>query len=945
MNRKNKIIRSSAFYAGIAVFSAVLIVGNCIAKSYESIVTQYLNQESFKVVHSDKDEVVDDIYKSEFSSSRKLVREQKKYAETIQSEGSVLLINKDHTLPNRNIHNITLLGTGSADFVYAGGGSGAVSTLGTPNLKEAFENLDFKVNQKVWDLYTTGEGSKTRKDSSKVGEAPVTIFTDEIKSSFTGYSDAAIVVLSRVGSESGDLPLQTKEDTSKHMLQLSKNEYDIIKLAKDSGFKKVIVLLNTTNALQLNELESLGVDACLWVGAGGQMGINAIPKLITGDLVPTGRTVDTYARDFLRSPAMANFGLFTYNNTKNNYVSYQEGIYVGYKYYETRYEDSVLKQGNPGDYKYQDEVQYPFGYGLSYTTFEHSNLKAVEKEDSIEFSITTKNTGGIASKDVLELYLHSPYTDYDKLNDVEKSAVSLISFAKSDEIAPGKSQTLSIIVDKRDMASYDFKNKKTYILDKGEYKFAIGDNSHDALNNVLASLGKTTSDGMDYNGNSALVYSYNQKEFDDVTYSTSENGNKITNKLDDANINNYDESVKYLTRKDWTGTFPTSYSDITASDKLLEDLKVPVVDETGSYSMPTTSTISEKYGELSLVNLNGKPYDSELWDALLDQMSKEDMYKLVRTGGYSTAALTSINKPGTIDKDGPAGISSTLVGGKGAFGYPIEVVIASTYNKDLARRVGQLIGEDGYYTKTSGWYAPAMNIHRTPFAGRNFEYFSEDPILSGVFGAEIVKGCQEKGVYPYIKHFAFNDQETRRSGLATFTNEQAAREIYLKPFEKSITEGKSMGVMAAMNRIGATWVGHSKNLMTGILREEWGFKGMVITDQASFYSSVIADLKPTLAAGVDMMLCTNDTLWKIEDYDKSAFYMTKLRDASHNILYAVANSNAMNGQSSKTKIVKITPTWEKILFAADGILAVAIVTGLVFNTLSLRKALKEKEAE
>ncbi len=955
MKKKNRKILSVSLGALYLAIATGLAIGTTYAVNYSSIISLYLNQDTYKVVNADSNEKVEDIYKSEFSSSRKLIREQSKYAETIQSEGSVLLINKDHALPQTTAKNITLFGTTSVDLLYGGSGAGSISTLGTPTLKEAFENYDFKVNSTVWDLYSSGAGSSYRRStgsSYKVGEAPASIFTDEIKNTFSSYNDLAIVVIGRTGLEGGDLSLSTTEDPTKHSLQLSQNEIDLIQLAKNSGFKKVMVLLNTLNAMELNELETLDVDACLWVGAGGQKGINAIPKMVKGDLVPSGRLVDTYARDALSSPAMQNFGDFTFSNSelssgKNKYVNYAEGIYVGYKYYETRYEDAILKQGNAGSYNYKDAVQFPFGYGLNYTSFEYSSFGMKENTDSFEFNVTVKNTGGIASKEVVELYMQSPYTDYDKENGIEKSAIQLVGFTKTNVIDPNKSERVTITVDKKEMASYDYKKAKTYIVDDGEYYFSAGKNAHDALNNILAKKGKSVSDGMDYDGNSTLAQSYKQENFDKNTYATSSKGTEITNRLGFADLTSYDEDVKYLTRNDWSGTFPNTYEETSgsrshsASSKLVQDLEVPTVTEDESkYSMPVTSTIDEKVGELSLAAMNGLPYDSPYWDTLLNQMSKEDMYLLTRVGGYQTQAIKSIGKPGTIDKDGPAGISSTLVGGKGAFGYPVESVISSTWNKDLAKRVGELVGEDGIYTKTSGWYAPSMNIHRSQFSGRNFEYFSEDAFLSGSFGTEIVEGAESKGLYVYIKHFAFNDQETNRGGVATFLNEQAAREIYLKPFQMSVEDGRAHGVMAAMNRVGAKWVGHSYELMTEILRDEWNFEGMVITDQASFFTSYIGDFRPTLMAGVDLMLCTKSDLWQIENYENSAMYCSALRRASKNILYAVANSNAINGVSSKSRIVPIMPTWEKWLIALDVVAGVGVLVGLFF---SVRMFIKKDE--
>ncbi len=948
MKTKSKIIVSSVLYAVIAILLVALIIGNTYAVRYAAIITTHLNQRTDKVVDVDPDETVEDVFKSEFSSARALLRAQKQYAESIQSEGSVLLINKNNALPMSTMKSITLLGTTSIDFQYGGAGAGSISTLGVPTLKEAFENYEISVNPTVWDLYSNGEGSAYRRaarsGSYTVGEAPVSIFTDSIKSTFSAYSDAAIVVIGRTGMEGSDLSLVTSENENKHSLQLSDNELDLIRLAKQS-FNKVIVLLNTLNAMELNELEEIDVDACLWIGAGGQYGINAIPKMMKGDLAPSGRLVDTYAVDALASPAMQNFGGTAWGTGRDKvaYVFYAEGIYVGYKYYETRYEDYVLGQGNAGDFDYKQQVQFPFGYGLSYTTFQYSDYKMKENADSFEFSVKVTNNGTRAGKDVVEVYMQSPYTEYDKTNKVEKASVELVGFAKTNEIAPTKSQTVTITVDKSCLAAYDYTSAKTYVVDAGTYYFALGTDAHNALNNILATKGKTTADGMDYNGDASFVKQYEQKSFDATTYATSVSGGNVTNQLAKGDLSYYDNTVKYMTRNDWTGTFPVTYTG-ELTDKIKADIAAPQVQESSDYTMPLTETISEEYGRISLVNLTGRSYDDALWDVLLNQMSANEMYNLVRVGGYQTQIVESISKPSTIDKDGPAGISSTLVGGKGAFGYPVECVIASTWNLEMAQRIGELVGEDGLYTSTSGWYAPSMNIHRTPFAGRNFEYYSEDGFISGMFGAATVKGCESKGLYAYVKHFAFNDQETNRSSVSTFTNEQAAREVYLKPFQITVEQGRCHGIMAAMNRIGTTWVGHSKALMTDILRGEWNFEGMVITDQASFYSSTIADLKPTLYAGVDMMLCTDNTLWEIEGYASNAMWMTYLRNASKNILYAVANSNAINGLKSSTIIVEVLAPWQIWLIVGDVVVGVAAVVGVTFITLSLVKAVKKKKS-
>jgi beta-glucosidase len=456
---------------------------------------------------------------------------------------------------------------------------------------------------------------------------------------------------------------------------------------------------------------------------------------------------------------------------------------------------------------------------------------------------------------------------------------------------------------------------------------------------------------MDYLGNGDLVKTFSQNSIDLTTYAKSSiTENAITNQMADSDIRAYDSSVTYLSRSDWNGTFPTSYGDASkkweAPAAVLEALKLNLIKLDPSAKTPVNSHTDEAIGHINLVTLRGAEYDSPFWDTLLDQLSLDEMYELVRVGGYSTVAIESIAKPGTIDKDGPAGISSTLVGGAGCFGFPIEMVLSSSYNVELVERIGELVGEDGLYSKTHGWYAPAMNNHRTPFSGRNFEYFSEDGIQGGILGAALVQGVQRKGVYAYIKHFAFNDQETNRTGVATYINEQAIREIYLKPFQISIEKGEALALMVSMNRVGNTWVGAHKGLMTTILRDEWGFKGIAITDQASIPAAFrYEEIVPGLIAGTDLWLNTGSANWHVDGYKDNPTFTTSLRTASKHILYTIVNSHAMNGINATSKIVKIMPVWQGWVVAMDVVLGLGAVTGAVFVTLSMLKAIKAKKKQ
>ncbi|MDR0856750.1 MAG: glycoside hydrolase family 3 C-terminal domain-containing protein, partial [Clostridiales bacterium] len=822
MLTKKRIIVSSVLYAVIAVVIALLIVATVITSMYVSLISVYFDQPVTKIVNA----VDAQYYTSDFSSQKELRAVQDVFGQELQAEGSVLLKNQSNTLPLAAKAKVTLFGTRSVDFLYGGGGAGSIDTKGIASLKKAFEEAEFGVNPTVWDLYNTGAGKTYRGSASKVGEAPVSIFGTAEISSFSAYNDAAIVVIGRMGTESSDLSRTANGDgdSGRHMLELSKNEEDTIALAK-ANFSKVIVLLNTMNAFELGFLSDAGIGACLWVGAGGQKGILAVPKMLNGTMYPSGRLVDTFAYDALSAPVMQNFGNTSFasgGTGSGSLVFYAEGIYVGYKYYETRYEDVVLGTENVGTFDYQSEVQFPFGYGIAYTSFEYSSYALTTVGTNLEASVTVKNAGTKAGKEVVQIYMQSPYTAYDKTNGIEKASVQLVGFAKTKALAPGASETVKVVIPKELMRAYDANGAKTYIVDDGTYYFAAGKNAHDALNNILAAKGKTTANGMDYNGTAALAKTIVQAARDTTAYATADTGAAITNRLENVDLKYYESTVTYLSRSNWTGTYPTKVNVQRSAQMAADSTITEYYKDDPNAVMPLTNTVSEKYGEINLVELRGVAFDDERWDALLNRMTAEELYLLVRMGGYSTKVAESISKPATVDKDGSAGISSTLVGGVGCFGYPIETLVACTYNTEIAEQMGKYVGEDGLYSKTHGWYAPSMDIHRSPFSGRNFEYFSEDGFISGKFGAAMVKGVQSKGVFAYIKHFAFNDQETGRSNIYTFGNEQTMREIYLLPFEISIREGGALGLMDAMNRAGCYWAGAHKGLMTDILRNEWG---------------------------------------------------------------------------------------------------------------------------
>ena len=676
-----------------------------------------------------------------------------------------------------------------------------------------------------------------------------------------------------------------QEDKEKSYIELDSTATEIIKYLNDN-YKDVILLVKSSAAMELDWLKQYpNIKAVVY----SQNVTNALAKVFSGEVNPSGRTVDTFAADALASPAAQNFGSYQYYDengkaTKYNYVDYAEGIYVGYKYYETRYEDKVLGQGNAGDYDYAKEVVYPFGYGLSYTDFKWSDFSVARHGNDSVATVTVTNTGDTAGKDVVELYAQSPYTDYDKRNAVEKASVNLVGYGKTSELKPGTSETVRITFGKDQLKAYDYKGAKTYILDAGQYRFTAATGANQAVNNILADKGKTVADGMTSEGDKTMVASWTPEntDADTTTFaSDSTTGKAISNLFDAAS----DPEVAYLSRSDWTGTFPKHYGESsgeintwgneinckdsdgnnasctwkkTASTKLIKQLEGndsgTTVDKD---SIMDTPTFGKKNG-LKVSDMRGLAYDDAQWDKILDELTEDDYNQLIYFSGYGVDYIKSVDKPFQTDADSATG---WMYGGTGK-AFPSIMMLTQTWNAQLAEDLGEMMGNEALLGGANGWYAPAMNIHRTPFSGRNGEYYSEDGYMSGSMASLEVKGAATKGVYSYIKHFALNDQENHRGdrpgnfSVATWSNEQAIREIYLKPFDMCMHLGDmdmktvvkksdgtyenkvvktpiAKGVMTSFNRIGATWTGGSHALIQQLLRDEWGFNGLIITDNAN----------------------------------------------------------------------------------------------------------------
>lgn len=936
----------------VAVALAVAtVVGNVYANTYADLISVYFNQPTSKVVSAQGETT--EHFTSDYASDEEREAALGELGTEITREGVTLMKNSNNALPLASGARISVFGQDSVDPVYGGGGAGSVDTSKAVSLMDSLRAAGFEVNGTLTDFYTTGAGKDYRKatpdvygeGSFAVNEVPAELYTDEVVDSFADYGDAAVVVIGRSGGESSDLST-AKLDTGVTYLQLDTDEQAMLRMA-DEHFDTVVVLLNTQNPIELGVLGDYAIDAILWVGALGQTGATAVGEALNGTVNPSGHLSDTYAYDSLGSPAVANSGDYAITNSDvangDAYMVYAEGIYVGYRYYETRYEDVVLGNESKVNYDYVKQVEYPFGYGLSYTEFTWSDFAAHETDGGWDVEVTVANTGERAGKDVVQVYLQSPYTDYDREHGVEKAAVELVGYAKTDEIEPGDSQTVTVHVDRESMKAYDADGAGTYIVDAGDYYLSAGTDAHAALNNILAAKGKTVADGMDADGDASFTAKTTVRELDTTTYAVSQaTGNAIANQFDDVDIRAWDETFTYLSRADWTGTWPSTYAD-GAWQAPQEFLDAARIDTTQSEpeSAPVTGTVSESYGELNVSMLMDTDYDDAAWDALIEQMSVTELDELVRIGGYATKSVDSTQLPATVDKDGPAGISSTLVGGESGMGYPTEVVLAATWNVDLAQRFGAAIGEDSIALNVAVWYGPACNIHRSPYGGRAFEYFSEDSFLSGDLCAGVVAGAASKGVVATVKHFALNDQENNRTGGSMFANEQSVRELYLKPFEMTVRDGGASAMMASMNRIGARWSGGHKGLMTSTLRDEWGFQGFVVTDQASYSVFAYEDLREGLEAGTDLWLNTDAGLWKLADADMDDAVVASMQRAAKHISYAISRSNAMNGLSAGSRIVPVTPLWRWGVYALDAVVAlgaIALIGASVLSIVRSRKA-------
>lgn len=1022
------------FATASTVILGIVLCATPILLENQAQITSALGAKEQVIITDEENDTGDtEYFKSDYTSVAELKENERILAEQISQEGTVLLKNENNALPVAKGSSVSFYSVSSVDPIVSGGGSSQANPADTINFKTAFEESGFVVNEDLWNWYSSNKTTYDRTATSGSYAGKTYDIEDASWDKLPTYksknADLAVFVLGRTGGESTDVfmvrgnngenvgapmdskyPLNNSDIKNGNYLELNDNEISVLKglkTLKDEGkVKKILILMNFANQIELDFIDSeeYGIDAAIWAGTIGSVGSRAIAKIICGDVNPSGGLVDTFWTEHHYNPVYANwtdswFGYqfkekpdsltspysddTVYNHTGMSqptlpYIVYEEGIYNGYKYTETRYEDVVMKTEKVGSFVYEDAVKYPFGYGLSYTTFKQELVGVTFDEEIKEYTVEVKvtNTGSVAGKSTAEVYVQKPYTEYDKIYGVEKASIDLVSYGKTKTLEPNESETLSIKVKGEHLASYDSYNARTYILEDGDYYFTVAQDAHEAINNILTKKGYTKASGMTSEGDASLVNkfridyaNFDMSGVDAEIYSTAVTGEKITNKFDNADPNIYfaNESrndVNYLTRKDWEGTVEfgltsdhkqinDTHAILYWSDQLELDLfdknpeDIPQIDDV---PYPTMNSIKTSY---TLANMRGLERDDPMWNDLLNQLSFEDMIILLTDGERKTQAISSIGKPYTIDHNGAIGVNQTFGANAGnnrglavdnndphrnqsPIAYPCNGIVAATFNDDLVYKFGQLWGEDALWAGYSGLYGPGANGHRSAYAGRNFEYYSEDGILGGKICAKLCEGIVEHGILVYLKHAILNDQENNRLQVSTFANEQTIREVYLRPFELAIVDGGAQNVMTAYNKIGARYSG-IQGFCNSVLRDEFGMTGFAVTD---YLTGGHENRMPgNIINGNDLP----DRNWLyarhiLDKYDGSqgnyGTFVGQMRKACHNILYAVASSCAMNGLSNNTKIITFTPSWVYILQTANDSMWILFTSSLVLCALA-----------
>ncbi len=1005
---------------------ALTLSASMVIDTFRTDIDKFLGTQSTKMV-TDNQTAEDYTYKSDYSSTTELLDSIEDLGERMSEEGTVLLKNNGALpLSEDETKKVSLLGFSSYYPVQGGDfGSSLSDNEGTDadtvDLVEAFEAKGYSINPTLQKLY---EGLKEdfkseavlpwgvttyyRATSPAVGGTftslePTQEALDQADSTWKDSMDdynVMIVTIARAAGENtnytpGTDGVNPDQDLNQEdPLGLSDTERATIQAAieaKEKNGGKVIVLLNNASAMEIDELKNNdGIDAMLEVGIPGGYGFYGVADVLSGEENPSGHLADTYAVDNSASPAAQNYGDYEWTNADSDYsinseLVEAEGIYTGYKYYETRYADTVLGQGNASDsvgsstggaWTYDSEVSYAFGYGLSYTTFSQTldSLDVDLENKTVTAQVTVTNTGDVAGKDVVELYTSLPYTDYDKEHLVEKSAVQLLDYEKTKELEPGESVTVTVTADAQDMASWDSTASNeagttgNYILDAGDYYFTIGNGAHEAVNNVLAAQGYDTSSGMTSAGDASNVKTWNLAQMDTRTFAETENGTAVENQLQDMDLNTYmPGTVTYLTRNDWSGTFPKTYKDLTATDEMIEIMQNDTYEITDQGDTDEV-TFGADNG-LTLADLKGETdLSDDKWSELMDQITLEDCMIRLGFGGTSTKPIASISSPEAVQNDGPNGFNSYTLGQYAntdtdsadpcaidpddknlnyKFGTMVsEPVIAQTFSKELAAEYGQVIGNYSLWSNLTIFWGAGTNLHRCPYNARNHEYYSEDAVLTAYQASNYITAAQKYGVLIAPKHFAFNDTEINRSGIATFMTEQKARENELRGVQASIEDAQALAVMTTFNRIGCTAGNAHYGLLMNILRKEWGFKGLISEDfiQDANYSV----LKEAAHCGVTMTCNTGDSsmeavsakwdYWTLENVSKDAELMQDLKNDMTWQNYALANSNAMDGLNSSSRIESVRTWYDNALTAAEIIFALLTIAAIAMYVKNTKKS-------
>lgn len=1003
---------------------AISVCASTVVDGFRTDIDKFLGTKSTKLVTEETDGADLYTFKSDYTSTSDLLHGIQDVGERMSEEGSVLLKNNGALpLTKDETQKITLLGFSSYYPVQGGDmGSSFIANTGTDadtvDMVGAFKAKGFGLNQTVADMYEALKPMYKSEVQSWGGTveynhitAPSTtgVFSSKEPSQAAldgqnatwkdsmNDNNVMIVTIARSASENGSYnpgtagvdPTQNLNQTDP--LGLSDDERDLINAAvtaKAANGGKVIVLLNNASAMEVQEIEDNdGVDAILQVGLPGGYGFYGVADILSGAVSPSGHLTDTYAVKNASAPSAQNFGDLQWTKANpdismNDAIVEAENIYIGYKYYETRYFDTVMGQGNAdsavgsstdGGWSYDNEVTYPFGYGLSYTTFEQTldNLNVDLENETVTANVTVKNTGSVAGKDVVQLYVSLPYTDYDKEHGVEKAAIQLLDYGKTAELAPGASETVTITADMQNMASWDSTadnaagTKGCYILDAGDYWFTIGNGAHEAVNNVLAAEGQSV------DGTADKAKSWNLGSQDTTTFATTKNGTAVENQLADMDVNYWlPGTATYLTRADWEGTFPKTYKDLTATDEMIDILDNDIY-EINANGDPSTVTFGADNG-LTLADLKGvSDINDERWDMLMDEITLEECMIRTGFGGTSTKVIESIMSPETIQNDGPNGIYSYPLGQYAntdkASGDPCavdandpnlaykfgtmvnETVIAQTFNKDLAADYGRVIGNYSLWANTAIFWGIGTNLHRLPYNARNHEYYSEDAVLTVGQGTAYAAAAMEYGVIIAPKHLAFNDTEINRTGVSVFMTEQQARENELRGTQGIVENAHVLGVMTAYNRVGITQDNAHTGLTKNILRNEWGFQGLISEDFIQDANYVV--LKEAVLNGVTMSCNTGDNTmaavsekypyWTVEAVSQDTTMMTALKQAMKYQNYALANSNAMDGMASNTKLVSVRTWYDNALTAVQIVFAALTVLAAAMYVLDERKSKKQ----